>query len=610
MSAYINQRVRMSNNNKNDEACGPDLSLTEKSIGAFLALAAGDALGWPQEAGRSVSHDPANQTPSEEFKEWTRRGGGRFLAYEEIVRAGDYSDDTQLALAVARSRINHASNWWKAFTLVELPFWILYERGGGSATKHAVRAWSTGRPPWRLDGSKNARVYFSAGGNGVAMRVLPHALFFGKQEDSANLVRDVIFDGLATHGHPRALVGAAAYAYAAWWLLRKNSTLMFGELLDVLIDEKSKWGEFPEMEREENTWLKAAYVATDGQYEKIWERVVQEMSELFETARQEVSAGALADDSLVLKKLGCFGRERGSGTRSTAAAVYLTARHAVQPWQGVLRAAFEKGTDTDTLAAMTGGLMGCLAGTEWIPRPWFKVQDAEYIQRIAGWLISEPEEERRPHMEFLPNHRSILTKLDALDENGENTIDLGRGNRATATVLSDVKPVGKSVMIRQWRLNTSDGQTLYVRKVSKISARNLPKRVKKSAHLAHPAVNRPATLSPEERSPSSQLGFHLFPKEVAGKPRKTARKTTTISARSSGTVKSSPQRSPKLYLVFCKELSRFLKESSGQVKLLEVQNRLKLERKQVQVWMDQAEKDGLIRKTKKRPITYELLHTR
>ena len=113
------------------------------------------------------------------------------------------------------------------------------------------------------------------------------------------------------------------------------------------------------------------------------------MSELFETARQEVSAGALADDSLALKKLGCFGRERGSGTRSTAAAAYLTARHAAQPWQGVLRAALrKKGADTDTLAAMTGGLMGCLAGTEWIPRPWFKVQDAEYIQRIAGWLIS------------------------------------------------------------------------------------------------------------------------------------------------------------------------------------------------------------------------------
>ena len=599
----------MSNNNKS-EACGPDLSLTDKSIGAFLALAAGDALGWPQEVGRNVSHSPANQIPSEEFREWTRRGGGRFLAYEEIVHAGDYSDDTQLALAVARSRINHASDWWRAFTLAELPFWILYERGGGSATKRAVKAWSAGRPPWKLASGRSTRAYFDAGGNGVAMRVLPHALFFGNQESSADLVRDVILDGLATHGHPRALVGAAAYAYAAWWLLRRDSTLRFGELLDVLIDEKSKWGNFPETVREESTWFRAAYAVTDGQYEKIWESVVQEMSELFETARQEVSAGALADDSLALKKLGCFGRERGSGTRSTAAAAYLTARHAAQPWQGVLRAAFEKGADTDTLAGMTGGLMGCLAGTEWIPRPWFKVQDAEYIQRIAGWLISEPKEERRPRVEFLPDRQSILSKLDALNGNGENTIDLGRGNQATATLLSDMKPVGKSVTIRRWRLKTSDGQTLYVRKVSKISARNLPERVEQPAHLTRPAVDRSTILSPEVQSPGSHLYLHLFPEEAAGKPQATVHKITTIPARSKRAGKPGSQRNPKLYLAFCKELSRFLKESSGQAKLLEVQNRLKLERKQVQVWMDQAEKDGLIRKTKKRPLTYELLHTR
>ena len=173
-----------------------------------------------------------------------------------------------------------------------------------------------------------------------------------------------------------------------------------------------------------------------------------------------------------------------------------------------------------------------------------------------------------------------------------------------------MKPVGKSVTIRRWRLKTSDGQTLYVRKVSKISARNSPERVEQPVHLTRPAVDRSAILSPEVRSPGSHLDLHLFPEEAAGKPQATVRRITTMPARSRKAGKTGPQRNPKLYLVFCKELSRFLKESSGQVKLLEVQNRLRLERKQVQVWMDQAEKDGLIRKTKKRPITYELLHTR
>ena len=60
--------------------------------------------------------------------------------------------------------------------------------------------------------------------------------------------------------------------------------------------------------------------------------------------------------------------QRG-GTSSAAAAAYLVARHAAQPGTRHLRPAFEKGADTDTLAAMVGGLMGCLAGSEWLPSP-------------------------------------------------------------------------------------------------------------------------------------------------------------------------------------------------------------------------------------------------
>ena len=100
----------------------------------------------------------------------------------------------------------------------------------------------------------------------------------------------------------------------------------------------------------------------------------------------------------------------------------------------MLRAAFEKGADTDTLAAMTGGLMGCLAGAEWIPRPWLKVQDAEYIQWIAGKLISESGDEPHSNAEILPNHRSILSKLDALNGDKRGVLDLGDGKQATATV--------------------------------------------------------------------------------------------------------------------------------------------------------------------------------
>ena len=107
------------------------------------------------------------------------------------------------------------------------------------------------------------------------------------------------------------------------------------------------------------------------------------MRELLETARNGVQKGALADDHAVLNNLGCFGPAKGAGTRSAAAATYLAARHAAQPAQGILRAAFEKGADTDTLAAMTGGLMGCLAGIDWLPGAWLEVQDADYLRNMA-----------------------------------------------------------------------------------------------------------------------------------------------------------------------------------------------------------------------------------
>ena len=227
-----------------------------KAEGAFLALAAGDALGWPQEIRRNVRSSARGTSPQVEFQTWTRRSGGRYRPYEEIIRAGEYSDDTQLTLAVARSRTNHGADWWKAFMRVELPRWTIYERGGGGATKRAAQAWLAGNPPWQSGKTDVVRRYFDAGGNGVAMRVLPHALFLAGQDDPAVLVHDVVRDGAATHGHPRALVGATACAYAAWSLARRNRTLGFGELLDLLIDEHGGWGAFPGMERGGEAWFR------------------------------------------------------------------------------------------------------------------------------------------------------------------------------------------------------------------------------------------------------------------------------------------------------------------------------------------------------------------
>ena len=258
------------------------------------------------------------------------------------------------------------------------------------------------------------------------MRVLPHALFLADQDEPAVLVHDVVRDGVATHGHPRALVGATACAYAAWSLMRRNRTLGFGELLDLLIDEHGGWGAFPDMERGAGAWFAAANRVFDEPYERLWKRTVEEMRQLLEQARNGIRAGALADDRAVLDDLGCFGRFKGAGTVTAAAAAYLAARHAAQPAQGVLRAAFERGADTDTLAAMTGALLGCLAGDEWLPAPWRDVQDAAYLRYIAGRVVQGPAGAEQRPVETPAAPPSILTDLA---RNGDHEVALGESTR-------------------------------------------------------------------------------------------------------------------------------------------------------------------------------------
>ena len=539
-----------------------------KAEGALLGLAAGDALGWPQEMRRSGT------SPRIEFQTWTRRGGGRFRPYEEIIDAGAYSDDTQLALAVARSRTSHDTDWWKAFATVELPLWTLYERGGGGATKRAARAWIDGGPPWKVAKRDAVRRYFDAGGNGVAMRVLPHALFLAGSDDPNGLVREVVFDGSATHGHPRALVGAAAYAYAAWSLARRTGTLGFGELLDLLLDESSTWGTFPRSDRGGGTWLTAAEGVTDG-YERIWSQTVGEMRRLLEVARRGVRAGALADDHAVLAELGCFGSSKGSGAVTAAAAAYLVARHAAQPRQGVVRAAFESGADTDTLAAMTGGLMGCLAGTEWIPSPWLDVQDAGYLRRMAGRLAAGPDGADRRAVPARPDLQAILSELARNRDGDVGDVLLGDGMRAQAEALTDPRAIAKSIAVRAWRLRTADGQTLYVTKVD--------------ARPGRSRAERPRGRENPVRNPST----------ATGPPG-----TVTTAGAVNTAPGSDMQPAEALYTAFCRQLRHVLQMREMTPK--EIATALGLVSGQVGAWLERAENEREVSRVSRRPVRFAL----
>lgn len=435
----------------------------ERAEGALLALATGDALGWPHESPRRVRAPRPLPKPGPRFIGWTRRGGTRFQPYDEVIGPGEYSDDTQLAIAVARSRVRHGDSWRDALTRTELPFWTLYERGGGGATRRAARAWAAGRPPWESAGRGEADRYFRAGGNGVAMRVLPHAIFRA-EASGEQVVGDALRDGTATHGHPRALVGAAAYAGAAWFLLRKRDTPALGELVEALLDGVSFWAGCPGSGEAGTSWTKAAVEAVPD-YEESWKRVVGEMRQLLEVARAGVREGAMADDRAVMESLGCFGPEKGSGTISAAAAVYLASRYAVAPHRGVMRAAFAQPADTDTLGAMVGGLLGCVAGADWLPGAWRSVQDAGYLRRLAVRLAGGPEGAEETPVGAAPQAEEVFR---ALADNGGGELEIGKTLRGHATAWDGVRPASKSLRAQSWRFVTVEGQTIYLHRLERV----------------------------------------------------------------------------------------------------------------------------------------------
>ena len=207
----------------------------EKCKGAMLATAIGDALGWPNEP--NSKNRIKKPKIVDHFVEWTRSSKNPRW-HDEKILPGEYSDDTQITLSVARSLI--AGDWEKYFAERELPFWLNYERGGGGALLRAAKSCSKNKVQlWQTNFTQG---YFNAGGNGATMRILPHVIAAADKPNITALMLDVLKNTLITHGHPRAFLGATCYAYALNYLLSKETVLEYGELITAVIEGQKEWG--------------------------------------------------------------------------------------------------------------------------------------------------------------------------------------------------------------------------------------------------------------------------------------------------------------------------------------------------------------------------------
>ncbi|HYT43304.1 MAG TPA: ADP-ribosylglycohydrolase family protein, partial [Methylomirabilota bacterium] len=187
--------------------------------GAMLCSTVGDALGWPTEFLQPNGHyKPTFELPIRDFVEWEKLVGGKWWGYEQKIAAGEYSDDTQLTLAVSRCITETGQFEPERFAYEELPLWLQYERGGGRSVKTAARKLIGKNANWLRNFYKQGDLdYKNAGANGAAMRNLPIALAGVTNE--TQIIKDSFLNAIVTHGHPRAILGAILFGLAVNYTL-------------------------------------------------------------------------------------------------------------------------------------------------------------------------------------------------------------------------------------------------------------------------------------------------------------------------------------------------------------------------------------------------------
>lgn len=294
---------------------------SDRIIGCILGGAVGDALGLPYEG-------------------LSRRRAAKLLGCPDRHRLffgrGMVSDDTEQTCLTAQSLIVARGDLvaFRNSLARGLRFWLLgLPAGIGLATLRSILRLWLGVSPERSGA-------FSAG-NGPAMRaaILGAALF------NPETLRDFVrASARITHSDPKAEYGAFAIALAAQMAGSgpTPSPSEYAERLKSLMDEDA-----------------------------------QELVSLIEraaaSARQGRSTQQFADS------LGLTSRVSGYAYHSVPVAIHAWFRHP-NDFRSAVTSVIECGGDTDTMAAMVGGIVGTTVGRQGIPPAW--------IDNLMEWPLT------------------------------------------------------------------------------------------------------------------------------------------------------------------------------------------------------------------------------
>lgn len=304
--------------------------LKDKFCGALVGTQVGDSLGMPVEGASSFF-----------IKEYY---GEIREMLEARSGAGTYTDDTEMAVAVAesleRSRGFDGADMASAFLENFNP-----ERGYGAGTIKALTLIQQGER-WDEAGKR----IFNGGsyGNGAAMRIAPvGCLYYRDLEKVKEIAQE---SSRITHAHQLGMEGAAVQAC--------------GITLAVSMDPQQ------ELDAEE-------YISTLLQvpaYNSPFREKLQVVREL------------LHKDVPVEELLSQLGNDVSS-LNSVPTAIYSFLKYNYD-FEEALVFAVGLGGDTDTIGAMTGALTGSYRGKSSIPERWLRTVEKgekgiDYIENLA-----------------------------------------------------------------------------------------------------------------------------------------------------------------------------------------------------------------------------------
>ena len=302
--------------------------MMEKIKAVVIGHAVGDALGVPVEFASRAELDDAPVTDME--------GYGTYP-----VPAGAWSDDTSVSLCIMDALINYGLDYDRI--MVNIGKWYYNDEftptgemfDVGNTCSTAIENYIQHKKPYTMCGLNGER----DNGNGSLMRIHPVVLYLANKDISiAEKIEIVHTMSALTHAHDRSKIGCGIYAFVLWELLHNPSIEAVQSGLQKAEDFYKGYTELVH-------------------YNRVFDRI------FIITRREDIKSSGYIVHTL----------------EATIWCLMTTNSYK----EAVLKAV-NLGDDTDTVAAVTGGLAGALYGYDAIPKEWRDTLiKREYIEKLC-----------------------------------------------------------------------------------------------------------------------------------------------------------------------------------------------------------------------------------